>query len=150
MCLMRAIEADELRPGTRLPTQRALAFDLGLSVQTVSRAYEQLTRLGFITGQVGRGSFVAARQTEASLPWWHPAGSDAMIDCGMLTPVMGPPQAAAMARTLGAMSTDIGEGGLHGVRGSVGVDASGRGRGGRGRCGRACSTRATRTISFWR
>lgn len=116
MCLMRAIEADELRPGTRLPTQRALAFDLGLSVQTVSRAYEQLTRLGFITGQVGRGSFVAARQTEASMPWQRPAGNDSMIDCAMLTPVLGPLQAAAMARTLGVMSNDIGEGVLFSFR----------------------------------
>jgi DNA-binding transcriptional MocR family regulator len=113
---MRAIEADELSPGTRLPTQRALAFDLGLSVQTVSRAYEQLARLGLITGQVGRGSFVAARQTDASLPWQRAQDSDSLIDCGMLTPVLGPPQAAAMARTLHAMGGDIGDNTLFSFR----------------------------------
>ncbi|MGS4943991.1 MocR-like ectoine utilization transcription factor EhuR [Meridianimarinicoccus sp. RP-17] len=116
MCLMRAIDADELRPGTRLPTQRALAFELGLSVQTVSRAYEQLTRLGIITGHVGRGSFVAARQTDASLPWQRPPGTDALIDCAMLTPVLGAPQAAAMSRTLRDMGGDIGEGVLFSFR----------------------------------
>ena len=62
--VVRAIELGELKPGDRLPTHRHLAFELGLSVQTISRAYDELIRLGFISGQVGRGTFVRASQAE--------------------------------------------------------------------------------------
>lgn len=41
-CLMRAVDADEVTPGTRLPPHRALAYQLGLSVQTISRAMGEL------------------------------------------------------------------------------------------------------------
>lgn len=107
LSLMRAIEADEIRPGTQLPTQRALAFQLGLSVQTVGRAYEHLTRLGVISGQVGRGSFVADKQTAAPVPWHRPTGGEALIDCSMLTPVAGPRHAELLSQTLIAMGKDI-------------------------------------------
>lgn len=116
MCLMRAIEADEIRPGTQLPTQRALAFQMGLSVQTVGRAYEHLTRLGIISGQVGRGSFVTDKQAAAPIPWHRPAGNETVIDCSMLTPVSGPRHAELMAQTLQAMGKDISDSALFSFR----------------------------------
>jgi C4-dicarboxylate transporter DctM subunit len=51
-CLVRALEAGEIKSGTKLPTHRALAFELEISIQTVSRAYEELARLGLITAVV--------------------------------------------------------------------------------------------------
>lgn len=48
-----------LASGTPLPSMRILAKDLRVSVITVQKAYENLTRDGFITTGVGRGSFVA-------------------------------------------------------------------------------------------
>ena len=54
----RAIESGEIASGTRLMPHRKLADQLGLSVQTVSRAYEELTRRGLVQGEIGRGSFV--------------------------------------------------------------------------------------------
>jgi DNA-binding transcriptional MocR family regulator len=87
--LMHAIEAGEVRPGDRLPTHRDLAYRLGLSVQTVSRAYEELTRLDIIAGEVGRGTFVRAGPVETRTPWHRIDGGDAVIDCSMLTPVRG-------------------------------------------------------------
>ena len=48
-----------LKPGTRLPTIRALAQDLSCSVITTRRAYEDLEREGFILTRVGRGTVVA-------------------------------------------------------------------------------------------
>ena len=56
---MAAIMAGELAEGDPLPSIRALANDLRISVITTKRAYEDLERDGFILTQPGRGSFVA-------------------------------------------------------------------------------------------
>ena len=53
-----------LAPGEVLPSMRALARDLHISVITVQRAYEDLTREGFIETVSGKGSFVAAQDRE--------------------------------------------------------------------------------------
>lgn len=50
--------------GESLPSMRALAKDLHISVITVQRAYEDLTRDGFIETVSGKGSFVAAQNRE--------------------------------------------------------------------------------------
>ena len=49
----------ELGEGQQLPSIRALAGDLRISVITTKRAYEELEREGLIVTQTGRGSFVA-------------------------------------------------------------------------------------------
>ena len=53
-----------LDPVELLPSMRALAKDLHISVITVQRAYEDLTRDGFIVTVSGRGSFVASQNKE--------------------------------------------------------------------------------------
>ena len=53
-----------LSAGEALPSMRALAKDLHISVITVQRAYEDLTRNGFIETVSGKGSFVAAPNKE--------------------------------------------------------------------------------------
>ncbi len=53
-----------LSAGEALPSMRALARDLHISVITVQRAYEDLTRDGFIETVSGKGSFVAAQNRE--------------------------------------------------------------------------------------
>ena len=53
-----------LSPGEALPSMRVLAKDLHISVITVQRAYEDLTRDGFIETVSGKGSFVAAQNKE--------------------------------------------------------------------------------------
>lgn len=50
-----------LAAGEALPSMRVLARDLHISVITVQRAYEDLTRDGFIETVSGKGSFVAAQ-----------------------------------------------------------------------------------------
>ena len=50
-----------LQPDEALPSIRALARDLRISVITTKRAYEELEADGFIVTQAGRGSFVAAQ-----------------------------------------------------------------------------------------
>lgn len=50
----------ELSSGTLLPSIRSLARDLGISVITTKRAYEELEKQGLIYSVQGRGFFVAA------------------------------------------------------------------------------------------
>ena len=47
--------------GAQLPTVRSLAVDLDISYNTVSRAYMDLEREGYISTHKGRGTFVADR-----------------------------------------------------------------------------------------
>ena len=49
-----------LPPGSALPPIRTVATELKISVISVKRAWEELSRDGYITTAVGRGSFVAA------------------------------------------------------------------------------------------
>ena len=53
-----------LPPGTALPSIRALARDLKISVITTKRAYDELESEGFIYTLPGKGCFVAERSTE--------------------------------------------------------------------------------------
>ena len=53
-----------LEPGQAIPSMRALARSLHISVITVQKAYEDLQRDGFIVTTVWRGSYVAAPNKE--------------------------------------------------------------------------------------
>ncbi len=54
----REVELGRLKPGDRLPTQRVLARQLGVTLTTVTRAYLEAQRRGLLNGEVGRGTFV--------------------------------------------------------------------------------------------
>src|SRR6266852_4124627 len=56
--LREAILSGELAEGTRLPTERALASELGVNRTTVMNAYNELASEGLIEGHVGRGTLV--------------------------------------------------------------------------------------------
>src|SRR5437588_6372124 len=56
--LREAILSGELSEGTRLPTERALASELGVNRTTVMNAYSELASEGLIEGHVGRGTLV--------------------------------------------------------------------------------------------
>ncbi len=49
-----------LKPGDRLPPQRELAFRLGVTTGTVTRAYAEVEKQGLLVGEVGRGSYLKA------------------------------------------------------------------------------------------
>ena len=59
-----AIMAGELAEGDPLPSIRALANDLRISVITTKRAYAELEEAGFIDTVQGKGSFVAGGNLE--------------------------------------------------------------------------------------
>jgi len=58
------IMSGQLQPGEAIPSMRALAKSIHVSVITVQKAYEDLQRDGFIETIVGRGSFVSAQNKE--------------------------------------------------------------------------------------
>lgn len=58
------IMSGELQAGDTIPSMRALAKSIHVSVITVQKAYEDLQRDGFIETAVGRGSFVSAQNKE--------------------------------------------------------------------------------------
>ena len=55
------IIAGQLTPGESLPSIRALAKDLKISVITTKRAYDELEAQGFVHTVAGKGSFVAEK-----------------------------------------------------------------------------------------
>lgn len=57
--LKQQIVAAALPTGTKLPTVRALAEQLGLAVNTVAKAYRELEDAGVIETRGRNGSFVA-------------------------------------------------------------------------------------------
>ena len=58
------IMSEELLAGDSLPSMRLLAKSIHVSVITVQRAYEELQRDGFIETEIGRGTYVLARNKE--------------------------------------------------------------------------------------
>ncbi|NUW39688.1 MocR-like pyridoxine biosynthesis transcription factor PdxR [Nonomuraea rhodomycinica] len=57
--LRDAVRTGRLSPGTRLPSTRGLAHQLGLARGTVSAAYDQLAEEGYLTVRAGSGTTVA-------------------------------------------------------------------------------------------
>ncbi|MFD0870849.1 HTH-type transcriptional repressor yvoA [Chlamydia abortus] len=62
-----AILRGELQAGEPLPSIRALATDLNVSVLTTRRVFEELEAEGFIITKAGKGSFVAPDNLELLL-----------------------------------------------------------------------------------
>ncbi len=75
--LRDAILSGELAEGTRLPTERAFAQELGVNRTTVMNAYNELASEGLIEGHVGRGTVVRRTYVpdpgepfESDIPSW--------------------------------------------------------------------------------
>ncbi|MFJ6944059.1 PLP-dependent aminotransferase family protein [Streptomyces wuyuanensis] len=61
--LRDAVRSGRLAPGTRLPSSRSLAADLGIARNTVADAYAELVAEGWLTARQGSGTRVARRST---------------------------------------------------------------------------------------
>lgn len=86
--LERAINRGGLAPGQRLPSQRALARQLGVDLTTVTRAFDEARKRGLIEARGPQGSFIAPPQ----------AGFEQPVDLSMNVPPV--PDADALAETL--------------------------------------------------
>lgn len=65
--IKQMIMNNTLKEGDPLPSMRALAKDLRISLITTKRAYEELEREGFIETFTGKGSFVASKDKQMFL-----------------------------------------------------------------------------------
>jgi GntR family transcriptional regulator / MocR family aminotransferase len=65
--LRQLILSGRLAPGTRLPSSRQLAEELGVSRSTVVAAFEQLASEGYSEGRHGSGVYVASQLPESQL-----------------------------------------------------------------------------------
>src|SRR2546421_4262401 len=73
--LREAIRDGQLAAGTRLPSSRDLASQLGISRGTVTAAYGQLVAEGYLTSRRGSGTTVA-EDLGCGLPDRTPPGSE--------------------------------------------------------------------------
>ena len=61
-----AIHQQLLGPGSKLPSSRDLARDLGIARNTVIAAFEQLAAEGYVTSALGSGTYVADLQAHSA------------------------------------------------------------------------------------
>jgi GntR family transcriptional regulator/MocR family aminotransferase len=66
--LRDAVRTGRLAPGTRLPSSRSLATDLGIARNTVAEAYADLVAEGWLTARQGSGTRVADRTAVVPAP----------------------------------------------------------------------------------
>ncbi|MFD1830483.1 PLP-dependent aminotransferase family protein [Streptomyces desertarenae] len=64
--LREAVRTGRLAPGTRLPSSRSLAADLGVARNTVADAYAELVAEGWLAARQGSGTRVAPRAEPAA------------------------------------------------------------------------------------
>ncbi|GAA1910616.1 FadR/GntR family transcriptional regulator [Williamsia serinedens] len=89
--LAKMLSADEFAPGARLPTERDLAADIGVSRAVVRSALDELAAQGRVVRHVGRGTFVAPRQeTFIAGEAVYPSPAEIMTSRLVLEPEMLP------------------------------------------------------------
>ena len=62
--ILEKIKAGDYKPGNKLPTERELAQELGISRNTVSAAYKELLLEGTLEARQGRGTFLRNQSEE--------------------------------------------------------------------------------------
>ena len=65
--LIRDIQAGRLVDGERLPPERDMAANLGISVGTLRKSLEELTALGLLDRVQGSGNYICAQEDTQSV-----------------------------------------------------------------------------------
>lgn len=102
--IRRAVAEGTIAANERLPPHRDLAHMLGLSVQTVSRAYDALVREGILAGRVGSGTFVSTARQDPAHPFIESSFGSGLIDLSILKQVLSPWHAEKMSQALAALA----------------------------------------------
>lgn len=102
-----AIAADltggKLKAGDRLPPQRELAWKLGVTIGTVTRAYQEASKRGLLSGEVGRGSYLRDPRPNYAAAQSISSG----VEPGLLDLQMSAPPRVAQAADFEAALSDI-------------------------------------------
>ncbi|MBV1885865.1 MAG: PLP-dependent aminotransferase family protein, partial [Parvibaculaceae bacterium] len=85
--MKEAISDGRLAVEERLPPHRTLADMLGVSVHTVSKAYDELIRQGLVGSHVGRGTFVLNTTQSAKQPFLMERTDQGLIDLSIARPL---------------------------------------------------------------
>lgn len=98
--IKNALVSGALKPGDRLPTQRECAQMLGLNLGTVTRAFDELHKMGLIKGEVGRGTYLAHTDAvDAPASLWDHSQPQGFIDLSHNFPEHAPSMAGAALLT---------------------------------------------------
>ncbi|WP_327401798.1 PLP-dependent aminotransferase family protein [Streptomyces sp. NBC_01288] len=105
--LRDAVRTGRLAPGTRLPSSRSLAADLGIARNTVADAYADLVAEGWLTARQGSGTRVGMGAPPTPLRQWgsavvpptHPTPPRRLSSRPTYDLVPGTPDLAAFPRT---------------------------------------------------
>lgn len=96
----QAILTGRIARGERLPTQRAVASRLGLSIHTVGKAFDRLRQQNLIDAQVGRGSFVVDPEAGGAPPYAVRPPEDGLLDLALSRPLVDPHHDRLMRQAL--------------------------------------------------
>ncbi|WDD97187.1 PLP-dependent aminotransferase family protein [Thalassomonas actiniarum] len=88
--MAKAISSGELAVGDKLPPQRQLAWHLGVNLSTVTKAFQEATKRHLIYGEVGRGTFILGKSTEAALFELKQTKQNQLIDLSTHVPAVNP------------------------------------------------------------
>ena len=105
--IANALLEGELQPGQRLPPQRRLADQLGVTVGTVTRAYAEAERQGWVEARVGSGTYLRGAEPTPENGFMAPRQmEDGVIDLSLSLPPPHPLRAAALGRALRGIADD--------------------------------------------
>ena len=65
--IVKFISIGVLQPNDKLPSVRNLAGELGVNPNTVSKAYQELEKKGYVYSEKGKGCFVSNNETEKKI-----------------------------------------------------------------------------------
>jgi DNA-binding transcriptional MocR family regulator len=117
-----AIRDGTLKPHERLPTHRDLAYDLGVTVGTVSRAYGEAVRRDYVIGEVGRGTYVKPVEEVQDILFHIPDDKDPnLIDFSMNIHTEGE-GVEVLRKALMVLAQDPGLGALMRYQGEQGME----------------------------
>jgi GntR family transcriptional regulator/MocR family aminotransferase len=104
--LRDGVRTGRLAPGSRLPSSRTLAADLGIARNTVAEAYAQLVAEGWLVARQGSGTWVAEQaHAESAEPAREPVETTTRFDLRPGVPDLGTfPRAAWLAATRRALA----------------------------------------------
>ncbi|GAB3676092.1 aminotransferase-like domain-containing protein [Salinisphaera aquimarina] len=102
-----AVGSGELAAGEKLTPQRRLAYALGVTTGTITRAYSEAERRGLVEARVGSGTFVRASGGSAAFTHVQQASeTPGLVDLSLSLPPPYPGRTAGLKRAIAAVHDD--------------------------------------------